>query len=68
MQTAQSVVLEHEYAVPMGQIEPLLGLGNSAPAYATACLNCGYIRLFSKMVIDRKIAESDLGSQVEGGE
>ena len=46
------MVLDSEFAVPVGQEKALVGIGANAPVYATVCGNCGYLRFFSKLVID----------------
>lgn len=55
---SRNVVLDTEYAIPISQTEPLIGLGGYAPAYATACVNCGYMRFFSKNMLDKLLADS----------
>jgi len=61
-----NTVLETEYSIPLAQTEPLLGIGAHIPSYATACINCGYLRFFSKLMIDRMISEDD--AAIVGGE
>ncbi|WP_170566292.1 hypothetical protein [Ruegeria atlantica] len=65
--SAHNTVLETEYSIPVGQTEPLVGIGPHVPSYATACLNCGYLRFFSKLILDRIIA-SEAAPREEGGD
>ena len=63
----RNTVLDKAFAVPLAQLEGLVGIGPNAPAYGTACVNCGYLRFFSKAVVDAKIdgLSSPFDSEVE---
>ena len=49
-------VLGYEHAMPLAQTEQLLGLGSYSPTYVTACNNCGFLRFFSKNIVDKALA------------
>jgi predicted nucleic-acid-binding Zn-ribbon protein len=52
--SSRSVVAESEYSVPVNSNSNAYILsGQHMPAYATICANCGYVRFFSKRVVDR---------------
>lgn len=61
-----NAVIHSVFRLPTLTSQPVVG-GMYQPVLSTACANCGFIRLFNKLIVDRQIEIYEASSKVDSG-
>ena len=60
-----NVVENFVFQIPVGYDQQMLGIVRHAPTYITTCQSCGFTRFFNKYIVDNKIAETSIETEVK---
>lgn len=67
-QSPVNTVTPLTFVMDVEPIDGALASGRNMPLYVTMCHNCGFTRLFNRLLVDRHIREEDLAAEAKSEE